>query len=401
MVNSMRKLWLRRKAVATIVGGIIIMTLFLTAIVAMIIVSQQYDNYQTTANAMSQNDIARYSEHLMPIDPGLTYSPQNPVNGCGNKCNLYNLLLSNNGGVGVQVARIYINSTNLISGGCIGLCVLDPGTATTPAAYSFGSSDAFLNAGEFNHTIRLWVPNAITLPLNPGSNTIWLVTARGRIFTFLWPFVPNPLAKPGTIPDLITGIMKVAYNGTWSSSNEGKSLAGYCHEKPEQLPGPNNSTLVSFVNPWITNTILTDALNKPNSPTTTLWVYALLNNTTGKTISVNNGNIILQTADAAADGKPYFISFRYVSTVPLVTIGQNRTYTSATVQMNQLFVVIFRADAWSQSLQTKPGMNAAAANGDIFLGTGSVNNAKGTLAEGNDYNSVFFFLEGVYLKVTC
>jgi hypothetical protein len=394
------------------IGGIIVLSLFLIALVAMVVVSQQYDVYQNTVNAMSQKDIDRYSEHLIPVDPGLTYYQHNPVTGCGGTCNLYIMMLSNNGGVGIQIARIYINST---VSGCtiVGFCVLNPETATTPTAYTFSASDDFLNAGELNHTLRLWLPSTITLPPNAGSNTIWIVTARARIFTFQWPFLPNPLAKPGVIPDLMTGIMKIAYNQSdpngYNSGNEGSGTGAYCHMETKE-PVPSNTANpptqhLYFVNPWITETIMSGAFS--NNPNTVIYVYALLNNTTGKILVVNNGGIILQTADAYNEQKPFFIGAIYEATVPLVTkegpvtTGANITYTTATIQVNQLFIVIFKVTNWSQSLQTNPGLDRAANNGDIFMGTGSVNNALGKLAEDNTYNSIFFFLEGVYLKKSC
>ena len=64
----MIRLWIvrfrRRSAVSTMIGGIIVLTLFLTALGAMVLVSQQYDTYQQTVNFMSQKDIDRFSENL-------------------------------------------------------------------------------------------------------------------------------------------------------------------------------------------------------------------------------------------------------------------------------------------------------------------------------------------------
>jgi hypothetical protein len=399
------------------IGGIIILSLFLTALVAMITVSQQFDTYQNVANAMSQKDIDRYSERLMAVDPGLIYFQGNPVSGCGGSCNQYNMTLSNVGGVGVQIVRVYINST---SSGCTqatGYCVLNPSTTSPPSAYTFKVSEGFLNAGEFVHTVRLWLPNTVTLPPNSGANTIWIVTARGRVFTFQWPFLPNPLAKPGTIPDLMTGVMKIAYTGTdISQTQEGIGLGGYCHSEPkETLPGPGNATTGSnalgFVNPWITKAIFLDVTNTQ----TTLWMYAHLNNTTGKTLMINSGSVFLETADSHSNSKQFFLGADYFGTVyPIVRPpGQNITYANVTIPVNQEFMLIFKVTGWEQDLKNKnTGADDVATHGDIFMGTGSANNGgsiapllgkwtKDTYAEGNTYTSIFFFLEGVYIRTQC
>jgi hypothetical protein len=400
----MRKLWFRRKAVSSMIGGIIILSIFLTSLGAMVVVSQQYSIYQNTVNLMSQNDIDRYSERLIPVDPGLIYSLSNPVSGCGGTCNLYYMLLSNDGGVGVQVARIYVNSTG--QEGCTpasGLCVLNPSTTSSPTAYTFSASDMFLNTGESNHTLRLWFPSTIGhLPPNTGANMIWIVTTRGRIFTLQWPLLPNPLAKPGTIPDLLTGVTKIAYTGTYSSQNEG-SGSGYCHtETKETTTNPYGSSFgnLYFVNPWITETIMQDATK---SNTTQVWISALLNNTTHKTLTVNNGAIILEVADAASDAKQYFVGASYLGGVYPISSVKNQTQTTITVPNNPdaQFIVIFKVTFWEHDLQTNPGIGNAAGNGDIFQGTGSANNALGTNAEDSTYTSIFFFLEGFYLKVQC
>ena len=65
----MRKLWIRRKAVSTMIGGVIVLGLFLTALIAVVFVSQQYDQYQTQANRMSQFDNQRLSEYLVFQSP--------------------------------------------------------------------------------------------------------------------------------------------------------------------------------------------------------------------------------------------------------------------------------------------------------------------------------------------
>ena len=116
----MRGMRARRKAVSSIIGGIIILTLILTALTAMVLVAQQYDTYQTVVNVMSQKDIDRSSEDIIAVYPGIT-GPQLVSCGSGNTCNQYNMSLSNLGGIGTQIVRVYINSTS----GCDNLCVFN------------------------------------------------------------------------------------------------------------------------------------------------------------------------------------------------------------------------------------------------------------------------------------
>ena len=217
----MRKLWFRRKAVSTIIGGIIILTVFLSALTAMVVISQQYDAYQNISGKMSQKDIDRLSENVTALYPGLALVSSGTCTLCQ-----YDLFLSNLGGVGAQIVEIYINST-LGSAGCTvqnvnvkGACILHP--SQTASNFVFNVNDGYLNAGEFNHTVRFWLP--FLLP-NPGvgaaipANTIWFGTTRGRVFTFQWPFPANPLALPGFSPNIIRGDTKIAYVGSQNGFN--------------------------------------------------------------------------------------------------------------------------------------------------------------------------------------
>jgi hypothetical protein len=230
----MRKLWFRRKAVSSMIGGVIVLALFLTALVAMVTVTQQYDTYQNIVKEMSQKDIDRFSENVTVLYPGLTGNYL--VNCLGGKCNQYNMTLSNNGGVAVRITRIYINSTKSGCTPTTGPCVLNPAPGQTPTAYTFNPLEGSLNVGELFHTIHFWLPQAIVLPdptLTP-SNTIWIVTARGRVFTFQWPFAPiGPQGGQGANPTIQTGLMKIAYNASgYDSVNEGHGGTKFCHTEP-------------------------------------------------------------------------------------------------------------------------------------------------------------------------
>jgi len=170
----------RRRAVSTMIGGIIVLTLLLTALGTMVFVSQQYDAYQSLVSKMSQTDINRFAENLVAVYPGLV----GPTNDSGT--NRYTMILNNVGGIGTQIARLYINSTN---SGCTSVCILDPAPSRT--VYRFRQGDAFINPGEPAHNVTFWLPSTTTLPTDLGSNTVWIITTRGRIFSFQWTLPPT------------------------------------------------------------------------------------------------------------------------------------------------------------------------------------------------------------------
>jgi len=192
--RPVRKLWIRRKAVSTMIGGIIVLGLFLTALVTMFLLIQQNDSYQSTVNKMMQADADRFSENLRPLPPALAKGEDFSF-ACGSQtCNNYTMSLTNLG-IGLQIARIYINSSK---SGCTSLCILDPSDPATPLR--FRAEDRFLNPGE-SRNITLWLPgdspNIILPDDRYGANTITIATTRGRIFTFQWPLPPP--GPPGGI----------------------------------------------------------------------------------------------------------------------------------------------------------------------------------------------------------
>ena len=310
----------RRHAVSTMIGGLIILTLILTALGTMVFVSQQYDQYQQTLNQMGQYESQQFSEKLTINSPGLTIVTPRTISGWGSGCgspgqlyNCYNMSLSNLGGVGVQIARIYINSTG---SGCIynpstnyeQPCILNPTSKIAP--YAFNQANQFINTGEVNHGVLLALPIAVTLPdPTPASprNTIVIVTSRGNVFSFQWPV---PLQVYGQSQSAFSaGIMKVAYTGTYDSKNEpgpiaaksggtgGGASKGYCHTEPvgtgvgyaealgsasNKIPGlpTSDNGVLWFVNPWITSTILNSITSTDTgNAATTLYVYVIVINT--------------------------------------------------------------------------------------------------------------------------
>src|SRR5208337_3158405 len=167
----MRKLLTRRKAVSSMIGGIIILTLFLSALSMMVFISQQYDTYQSTVETMNHNDINSFSENLVPVYPGLYFSSnQTATQGtCNPYCYQYDLYVSNDAAIGTQVARIYINSTDTraysqgAAGqgvGCGNLCAFDP--ASVPQPFHFLASSAFVNPSEYAHQLIFYTNNTYT-----------------------------------------------------------------------------------------------------------------------------------------------------------------------------------------------------------------------------------------------
>jgi len=177
------------------VGGIIVLGLFLTALAAMILVTEQFDSYQGIVNTMAQKDTERFSERLAAVPPGLLNGSQTMhqsyVSCPGGDCNNYTLTVRNMG-IGVQIARLYINSSR--SPGCTNLCIFDPTYPSAPydgVEFSFRASDRYVNPGELLHNVTFWLPKSMMLPNSTsGLNTVSIVTTRGRVFSFQWPFPP-------------------------------------------------------------------------------------------------------------------------------------------------------------------------------------------------------------------
>lgn len=385
----------RRMAVSSVIGGIIVLTLFLGAFTAMVLVGQQYDAYQNIAYRMFQKDIDRFSENLTAVSPGvLQISPS----GC-TQCE-YDMFVSNQGGVAVQIFELYVNST-VAGTGCtypppatnIGPCVLTP--SRSKANFAFNSNDAFVNAGEFNHTVRFWLP--FSLP-NPGpatpANTLWLTTGRGRVFSFQWPMSANPLAVPGFVPNLVRGSTKLAWTG--SGGSPPVSNGAGCHaEGYETRPGPGNPDSLYFVNPWLDESVI--FYSAKSNPTETIYVYIRVNNTLGTQFRVNAGTIILETADAGANAKIYFAGGPYVGVYYPVDLSSPLTKNAlidplnpGTTGKNGTFIAVFQLINYDHSLATA----GAAPAGSIFLGTAGLNNQ----AQDGSYTSMTVFTDGMYVR---
>lgn len=393
----MRRLLPRRRAVSSMIGGMIVLALFLTALVGMVLVTQQYDTYQSAASNMAQRDIDRNSENLQAVYPGLAGGF--PVTGCGGQCNQYNVSLANVGGIGVQIVQIYINSTQQTTGCTItnikvkGPCVLSGRNAVT--SFAFNSFDSYLLPGESNHIVRIWLPSSIVLPnatFSP-SNSVWIVTSRGRTFSFSWPYPPAGQGLPGqgSPPTIYSGVMKIAYNGT------DKSASDLCHKETLlPLPADGTGTKLKFLNPWIT----TDVITNVAQGSTKLYVAAYSVNSLSATITFSWGDMVILTADSTPNAKAYFIGGPYVGIVRNVTGVQQ--FTGAGVQVSisagQDYYLIFQINQVTPSNLSPSDFHPP---GDSFSGTATVNNGYGSWAKDASFREIEIFLDPLFvLRVT-
>jgi hypothetical protein len=292
---------------------VIVLSLLLTALGTIVLVSQQYDQYQQTASNMAQYRNQQSSENLVAVSPGLAI-----VNStiCGNskatpEYNCYDATISNRGTIGIQITRIYINSTGLAGSGCSSPnpqpCILNPiSPSNFPAPYTFDQANQFINTGQTNYTVAFALPTGVALPTPaltslPPQNSIVIVTSRGNVFSFQWPFQTVPFLPTSAFS---SGNMKVAYQSTGSyfnSANEpsftGKAAgSGYCHTEQsepypaaagyaEELTGINGvgvtGNTLYFVTPWITTDNSEAVVTSGGSlySGTTLYIYVVIVNT--------------------------------------------------------------------------------------------------------------------------
>ncbi len=391
--DTLGKLRVGRRAVSNMISGIIVLALFLIALGAMVAFTQQFDTYQSTVDSMSQLDINRNAEKIQPVYPGLKGGFQ--ASGCST-CNQYNMSLANIGNIAVQLARIYINSTAQPPG-CTptntkikSLCILTPQSSPTP--FGFDSYDSYINPGETNHIVRLWLPQTVTLPnvtLTP-SNSIWIVTNRGRVFSFNWPFPPAGQGVPGagSPPTIYAGVMAVAYNGTDNSASDA------CHtEKGTTLPAGGASTTLHYVNPWITSTVMSDLA----AGSTDLYVAVYSSNSLSVPVTFSWGGMVILTADAASSSKPWYIGGPYVGIVYNQSGVRHFAARGTNVAINpgNDYYLIFQITQQNLSPKTPTPP------GDSFSGTAAMNNGYGASGEDASFRQIDVFLNGLYVRTGC
>jgi hypothetical protein len=353
---------------------LIVLSLLLTALAMMVFVSQQYDQYQQTANKMTQLRNQQLSEDLVAISPGLTVvnSTTGSISGWGSGCgistakpeyNCYNATISNLGTAGVEIMRIYINSTGPAGSGCSYStsspnpqpCILNPTSAIGP--YAFNQANRFLNPGEPNHYVILALPTGVALPApNPAypQNTILVVTSRGNVFSFQWPFQDSVFGQSQSA--FSSGNMKVAYqpsstsSGGYNSANEpsftGKATGSiYCHtESSAPYPAPAgyaeeltgitglvSGTALYFVNPWITGGPMSGSsentesiMYSANNGATTVYIYVVVINTGTTSYTPTVGSLdLMWYGSNHMDGYLYgvYYSGAFYTTAPIIPPG--------------------------------------------------------------------------------
>ena len=422
----------RRRAVSTIIGGVIVLSLLLTALGTMVFVTQQYDQYEQTANRMTQYRNQQLSEDLVAIAPGLTIV-NSTISGWGNGCdgsgvnkyNCYAATISNPGTIGVQITRIYINSTGNAGSGCSHSasssnpqpCILNP--TSTIAPYAFNQANQFLNPGEANHQVILALPTGVALPdPNPAfpQNTIVIATSRGNVFSFQWPFQASVFGQSQSA--FSQGNMKVAYTGTgFDSKNEpgpvnagsgGKVAAGYCHNEAsaaypyanssmgEKLTGLGtygDSGVLWFVNPWITatnktgvNTIVTSSGVLASG--TTLYIYMVVINTGTTAYNPSAGTIdLMWYGSNHIDG-------------PLIGVYYSGTFypdsTSPSIPPGAHYYAIFQITYFD--LQDPPWQYQSTYPSVMFWGAASVTNGLNSNFENQNFYSGTILGSGLWIR---
>jgi hypothetical protein len=385
----------------------IVLSLSLTALGAVVMLTQQYDLYEQTVNRMTQYRNQGWSEDLVAVNPGLAIV-NSTVSGWGSGCdgsgvntyNCYVATMSNLGAVGVQITRIYINSTGLNGLGCSSPnpqpCILNPTSAI--GSYAFNEANGYVNPDEVNHHVTLALPIGVALPdPNPAfpQNTITIVTSRGNVFIFQWPLQATVFGQSQSA--FSSGNMKVAYTGTYDSKNEplngGTQANGYCHtEATEAYPAPagyaekltgitgyGDSGVLQFVNPWITSTILE---NDVNGGSTYFYIYVVIVNTGLTAYTPTAGSLdITWYGSNHLDGWliGVFYNGGFYATAPSIPPG---AYYYAIYQITPSWVKVGNPPTTSV----------------MWWGGASITNGSNSNAEGQTYFSGTILVSGLWIR---
>jgi len=436
MVRCLIRRLRTRRAISDLVGGLIVLTVLLTALAAMNFVSQEFFQYQQIAANMAQyRNQQQVEEELVINSPGMIFNPA--WNGCGG-CNMYNISLSNSGSIGIQIVQIYINSTGPAGTGCNPkVCILSPSSSTT--SYGFSQAQSFINPGEsspvgstltFQHYLLFYLPSSLTLP-NPTpafpENTVALVTARGSVFSFQWPFQPQTFGQSQSA--FSSGNMKIAYVGSsgFDSKNEPGPVAsnsggvnegsgtGYCHKETtpqlgENYPTPTgyaeeltglesgstvfgDSGVLWFVNPWVTTSYsgsgtCKDVMCSAANGQTTMYIYVVVANSGNTAYTPSAGTIDLTWYGSNhIDG--YLIGIYYEGGFYCTSCSPPTTYSiPAGFAYYAIFkITIFSIGNWPANID--PGASI------MFWGAASLTDAPGSSNEAQNYYSGTILLSGL------
>jgi len=239
---------------------------------------------------------------------------------------------------------------------------------------------------------------------------VLIVTSRGNVFSFQWPFQLQIFGQSQSA--FSSGIMKVAYQGADDSIHDysgasGHTAATFCHNEPlgtypagsnsaEQLsvPGvPDGSGVLTFVNPWMTQKIFSQAngvynSGTPTSPTnkTTLYIYVNVTNTGTIAYSVLGGTMDLTWYGSNhVDGGLIGIYYG-LPTGTFYTVG-----TAPAILPGKYFYAIFRVASLTLGDWTPPTF------GVMFWGSASLTDS----AEDLTFIAGVGLMSGLWIRPSC
>jgi len=223
-----------------------------------------------------------------------------------------------------------------------------------------------------------------------------MVTSRGNAFAFQWPLQPQVFGQSQAA--FSTGIMKVAYTGTYDSAKEpglgGSGGSGYCHSEPAKaypagigyaeeltgLTGYGDSGVLWFVNPWITSTIL-------ESSGTTLYIYVIFINTGTTSYSPTAGSIDLT----------WYGSNHLTGSLIGVYYGGKFYTTSPSIASGASYYAIFKIT--TVMVDNPPGSASNTPPQSVmWWGAASITDAPGSTAEDQTFFSGSILLSGLWIR---
>jgi hypothetical protein len=283
--------------------------------------------------------------------------------------------------------------------------------------------------GEVNHAVLFALPlklagyPIVTLPdPTPAfpENSISIATSRGNVYSFVW---PNPLQIFGQSGSAFSsGIMKVAYTGTFDSKNEpgpvaggsgGKVGTGYCHSESVQsypagagyaeeltgITGYGDSGVLWFVNPWVTGSS-SGVLQSVVNGATQMYMYLIVINTGQVAYAPTAGSIDLtwysaDHLDGILIGVYYKGSF-YPACSSSSSCSSAKTITPTTSYYAIYEITTTKLDNAPWSLPSSDNLGSV-----MFWGDASITNWWTSNAESYGYYSATILVPGLWIRSGC
>ena len=195
-----------RKGLSTAVGTAFFIIVVIISMSSMWAIGAFQARYQEVTDKMNVWDTERISENLN------VRSVSQPVSKMSGQKYDINITVDNNGGVTVNIARIYVLDQNNNK-----LNVSDPMnlSATQPR---FGFNHSTINTGEVSHVIPVSVtPNLASALSASHECRIILTTDRGRQFSYAYP-PPSSGETPPPPLAYVYGTMRIKYDGSTTRS---------------------------------------------------------------------------------------------------------------------------------------------------------------------------------------